>query len=192
MARTLLGAFASAVILVVLYYVLPMDNLSDAGSVAFLAIGMIGIAILLWWEVRAIVTARYPAIKAIQALAMTVPLFLLLFATTYYLLERSLPSSFNQRMSRTDALYFTVTTFSTVGYGDITARSQNARLIVVFQMLADLAVLGFGIKVVVGAVETGRQRQGRGTGDRTPSSPAAAVAGASQGEQGNQHDRVDP
>ena len=30
---------------------------------------------------------------------------------------------------------------------------------VIFQMLADLVVLGFGVKVIFGAVEMGRRRQ---------------------------------
>ena len=34
------------------------------------------------YQLRAIIKARYPAIRAIEALAMTVPLFLLLFAAT--------------------------------------------------------------------------------------------------------------
>jgi hypothetical protein len=78
-------------------------------------------------------------------------------------------------MSRTDALYFTVTTFATVGFGDITARSQGARIIVILQMLADLLVLGFGVKVLLGAVQTGRQRQGQGSTDGALSPPAPAA-----------------
>jgi hypothetical protein len=155
----LVRAAAAGVLLVVAYYVLPFDHLTSATSILFLVLGIAGVGIIVVWEVRAILTAQYPAIKAIEALAVTVPLFLLLFATSYYLLERATPTSFSQSMSRTDALYFTVTTFSTVGYGDITAKTQGARVAVIFQMLADLIVLGFGVKVILGAVQTGRERQ---------------------------------
>lgn len=47
--------------------------------------------------------------------------------------------------------------FSTVGFGDITAKTQAARLVVTGQMIADLVVLGLAIKVIVGAVRRGRQ-----------------------------------
>ena len=56
-------------------------------------------------------------------------------------------------------MYFTVTVFSTVGFGDITAVSQPARLLVTSQMILDLVVLGLGIRVLVGAVEVGRKQQ---------------------------------
>jgi hypothetical protein len=50
------------------------------------------------------------------------------------------PANFSTHaLTRTDALYFTVTVFSTVGFGDITAASQSARLVVTAQMLLDLA-----------------------------------------------------
>jgi hypothetical protein len=62
-------------------------------------------------------------------------------------------------LTRTDALYFTVTVFSTVGFGDITAKTETARLVVTGQMIADLVILGLAIKIIVGAVRRGRQRQ---------------------------------
>jgi hypothetical protein len=46
--------------------------------------------------------------------------------------------------------------FSTVGFGDITAKTQTARLVVTGQMIADLIILGLAIKVITGAVRRGR------------------------------------
>jgi hypothetical protein len=86
-------------------------------------------------------------------------LFLILFAGTYVVMAHASPGSFGERLTHTDALYFTITVFSTVGFGDITAKSEAARLVVSGQMLADLVILGLGIKVIVGAVSRGRQRQ---------------------------------
>jgi hypothetical protein len=40
-------------------------------------------------------------------------------------------------LTRTDALYFTVTVFSTVGFGDITAKTETARLVVTGQSCPD-------------------------------------------------------
>jgi hypothetical protein len=57
-----------------------------------------------------------------------------------------------------------------VGFGDITAKSEIARVVVIVQMLADLAVLGAGARVLLGAVHRGRQ-QSSDTGDDT--GPAA-------------------
>ena len=49
--------------------------------------------------------------------------------------------------------------FATVGFGDITPKTETARLVVTGQMVADLAFLGFGIKILAGAVGRGRQRR---------------------------------
>jgi voltage-gated potassium channel len=80
------------------------------------------------WQLRLILRATYPGVRAAEVLATTVPLFLLLFASAYFTMGRAAPADFSQHLNRTDALYFTVTTFSTVGYGDVTAVSQAARL----------------------------------------------------------------
>jgi voltage-gated potassium channel len=57
-----------------------------------------------------------------------------------------------------------VTVFSTVGFGDIAPRSEPARVVLIVQMLGDLAVLGAGVRVLLGAVRRGRQRR-TDTGD---------------------------
>jgi len=109
------------------------------------------------YQVRAIIRHPHSAVCAIEALAITVPVFLLLFAAAYFMMEQANPGNFNvDSLTRTDSLYFTVTVFATVGFGDITATSQVARVAVVAQMILDLLVLGLVVKVFVGAVETGR------------------------------------
>ncbi len=179
-ARTLLRAAATTVVLVALYYLLPLDHASEAASAALLALGVVGVAAVIAWEVRTVIKSDYPGLRAVEALAAITPLFLLLFSATYYLLERAAPPSFNQHLTRTDALYFTVTTFSTVGYGDITARSQVARVIVIIQIVADLILLGFGVKALISAVQMTRQRRagdGRdGTSTETPAPPSGSSA----------------
>jgi voltage-gated potassium channel len=159
MARALARALLTTTALVTLYYVLPLHAVADAPTALVLGGGLVAVALIIAYEVRVIIKAEFPAIQAVIALATVTPLFLLAFAVTYYVIGRTTPGSFTQPLSRTDSLYFTVTTFSTVGYGDITARTDATRIIVTVQMLSDLLVLGFGIKVFVGAVQIGRQRR---------------------------------
>jgi len=83
-------------------------------------------------------------------------------------MERASAASFTQPLTRTDALYFTVTVFSTVGFGDITAKSEAARVVLIVQMLADLAVLGAGVRVLLGAVQRGRERGSDASDDAGP------------------------
>ena len=157
-ALALLRSLATAVVLVALYYLLPLDRIPSIPLGWLLAIGLVILLAVSSWQVRSIISAKHPAVRAIGALATTVPLFLLLFAATYFLMAKASPASFTDHLTRTDALYFTVTTFSTVGYGDITAVSESARLVVIVQMILDLLALGLGIRVFTGAVQRGRQR----------------------------------
>ena len=100
------------------------------------------------YQVRAIIRHRHSAVRAIEALAITVPLFLLLFAATYFLMAQADADNFNvHSLTRTDSLYFTITVFATVGFGDISATSQAARIAVMVQMILDLLVLGLLVKV---------------------------------------------
>jgi voltage-gated potassium channel len=155
----LLRASAVTAALVVGYYLLPLDHLAGVPLGVSLAAGLLALAAMAAYQVRAIIRARYPGIRAIEALAATAPLFLLLFAATYVLMAQADLGDFNVHpLTRTDSLYFTVTVFATVGFGDITATSQTGRLIVTAQMILDLIVLGLGIRVFLGAVQRGQQQ----------------------------------
>jgi len=156
-------AMATSTALVVLYFVAPIGGRMTTFGVVLFPAGLIGLAGLLWWQVRSVMFSTGPWLRAIEALATSVPLFLLLFATTYYLIDRHDAQAFGGSLTRLDALYFTVTVFATVGFGDIAAHSQAARAIVVVQMMADLIVIGVGIRVLLGAVRIGLERQERGT-----------------------------
>ena len=152
-------------VLVVLYYLLPLDRPWDAGTAVRLLIGLLVFAGVMVWQVRAITGADYPAMRAFEALGLIVPLYLLLFASTYFLMERASGADFTEPLTRTDALYFTVTVFATVGFGDIAPKAEAARVLLIVQMLGDLAVLGAGIRILLGAVQRGRQRRPDTGGD---------------------------
>jgi voltage-gated potassium channel len=155
----LLRASATTVVLVAAYYLVPLDHLAGVALGVTLAAGLLVLVAMSAYQVRAIIKARYPAIRAIEALAATAPLFLVLFAAIYFLMAQADLNDFNvHSLTRTDALYFTVTVFTTVGFGDIVATTQVARLVVTVQMILDLVVLGLGVRVFLGAVQRGRQQ----------------------------------
>jgi voltage-gated potassium channel len=155
-----LGVFRSLVttiVLVVLYYVLPLDHVKNVPVT--LTVGLVILAAVTVLQLRVISRSAYPALRAIEALATTLPLFLLLFASAYLIMAGASPANFNTHpLTRTDALYFTVTVFSTVGFGDITAASQTARLAVTVQMLLDLLAIGLVVRAFVSAVQSARQQ----------------------------------
>ena len=149
----------STVGLVAIYYLLPLDGTSIGAAVAMLAFGLLALAGLVAFQVRSIIRARHPALRAVGALATSVPLFLLLFAGTYFVMGGISEANFNEPLTRTDALYFTVTVFATVGFGDIVATTQGARVVVMGQMVAGIVIIGLGARIIVDAVKRGQQRQ---------------------------------
>jgi ion channel len=166
--RSLLRAAGSTAALVAIYYLLPLDHSARWAAAVQLVIGLTALVGLVVFQVRAISRSRYPGLRALEALAVTVPLFLLLFASSYLVLAAISPSSFSQPLNHTDALYFTVTVFATVGFGDITATAGVSRLVVTGQMIIDLIILGLGARVILGAVSRGRQRRPAEPGTAPP------------------------
>lgn len=156
----LLRPLLIAVLLVVVYYLWPAGRTRDTATLASVVVIIAVLVALLMWQVRAISMSRAPRLRAIEALATSIPLFVVLFAGFYTNLSAYEPESFTEQLDRTDALYFTVTTLATVGFGDITAVSDTARVAVTVQMVSGLVLLGVGVKVVLGAAESGVRRAG--------------------------------
>jgi voltage-gated potassium channel len=154
--RAVLRAIGSIVVLVAVYYQLPLQTSSMAVAITILLIGLVLLIALIAFQVRSILASSFPGVRAGEALAISVPLFLLLFASSYAVMARLSAANFSVPLDRTNALYFTVTVFSTVGFGDITATTHTARLVVTAQMIADLVIIGIAIQVVVGAVKRRR------------------------------------
>jgi voltage-gated potassium channel len=158
-ALALLRASVTATVLVVLYYTVPATEAMDASTAVLLLAGLLVFAVVISWQIRAILVSRYPGLRAVEALAFAIPLFLLLFAMVYLKMADAQAQAFSEPLNRTDALYYTITVFSTVGFGDITPVTQPARVVTMVQMLGDLVVVGLVLQVMIGAVKAGRQRR---------------------------------
>jgi hypothetical protein len=91
-AVALLRSLATAIVLVALYYLLPLDRIHSLPLGVLLAIGLVILLSVASWQVRSIISAKHPTVRAIGALATTVPVFLLLFAATYFLMAKTSPA----------------------------------------------------------------------------------------------------
>ncbi|HEY7812742.1 MAG TPA: potassium channel family protein [Nakamurella sp.] len=148
----LVGAF-----IVVGYYLLPMNE-PGIGAVVLVA-GLLVLAGVLAWQIREILNSPFPRVQAFQTLLVGIPLLLCVFASAYFVIGLSQVDSFTQPMNKVGAMYFTVTVVSTVGFGDITAKTDLARSLVTVQMILNLVVLGLVIRLLTSAVTVGLQRQ---------------------------------
>jgi phosphoglycerol transferase MdoB-like AlkP superfamily enzyme len=167
-ALVILRLIVSALVLTILYFVLPLT--SDRGSgLGVLILGLALVCALITVQAFAVLKSPYPVLRAAEALTISFLMFLMTFATTYYLMDERSRGSFSVPITRLDSLYFTVTTFATVGFGDITAVSQTARGVVTIQMIVDLVFIGVAVRVLVTAAQRG-MRRARANG-RRPSEP---------------------
>jgi voltage-gated potassium channel len=157
--RAVFRTLATLTLVIAIYFLMPLDHAMNGATVVELAVGVLALFGIVAWQLRSIVRSKYPGIRAVEGLAFSVPLFILLFATTYFLIDHAQPAAFGQRLSRIDCMYFSATVFTTVGFGDIAAKGQGARVIVTVQMMLDLVVIGIVARLVVGAIKVSQQRR---------------------------------
>jgi voltage-gated potassium channel len=163
------------------YFTLPFTRPLGAGPITGVVVGMVVIATALTLQIRATMRSRFPGMRAVEALASSGPLFLILFATAHYLIEHNATHSYSQTMTRLDALYFTLTVFTTVGFGDIAPVSELARTVTMLQMIGDVLLIFVIARVLFGAVKVGIARRSRSAGE-TPPRPTGP---AGQGPEGD-------
>jgi hypothetical protein len=149
-SSALARALAAAVVLLVAYALMPLAVLSDVELIGRVALVGGLVAVVVWVEVRAVARAELPELRAVEALTVTVTVVVIAFAAGYLNLSSRDPEAFNERLGRTSSLYFTMTTLATIGFGDIHPVSQQARLGVMAQIVANVVVLGAAVRLIIG------------------------------------------
>lgn len=124
-------------LVVVIYFVVPIHAESDrlglwTGLIAT-ALCLVVIIVILIREalyVRAVGSTRLGVIQ----LLLLIEVSTIMFALAYYAMSVFAPEQMVGISTRMDALYFTMTTLATTGYGDIHAQGQLARAVVALQL----------------------------------------------------------
>lgn len=147
------------------YFAAPLNRPFTLVTAVALACALAALGALVAWQARAIVRSPSPRLRTVESLATSVPLFLVVFAASYCLMEKGTPGSFSEPLTHIDSLYFTMTVFSSVGFGDIVPRSQAARALTSVQMLGDLIIVGLAAKVLFEAMRRGVERHEQNPND---------------------------
>ncbi|MGW0814511.1 potassium channel family protein [Streptomyces viridiviolaceus] len=124
------------------YFLLPLDHLGPGRPVLswlLFVLGLAFVAALLLRQIRDVIIER-PHNRPGVAIPLLILVSVHIFASAYYTLAKQ-PGQFTGLRTRVDALYFTVVTLATVGYGDITPRGQTARVVTILQILYSFVFL---------------------------------------------------
>jgi voltage-gated potassium channel len=158
-ARTAMRILVSVVLLFALYGALPAADHTGVVTLIELFIGLMIFGALLGWQVLKIMGAEHPELRAAEALAIAVPVVLIVFSFTYLSLSHAQPGSFSEPLNHVRAVYFVITVISTVGFGDITPKTDAAMIVVSFQIMLDLILLVGIVRAVFFAAQVGVRRR---------------------------------
>jgi voltage-gated potassium channel len=166
-AGAVLRTIVTVAVVVSVYYLVPMDRPMTVTTIVEIAVGALVVCVIIGLQIWRITRSDYPAIQAVEALAFTLPLYVFLFATVYYLMDHANVAAFGTPLSRTDAMYFSTTVFTTVGFGDITAKTEATRVLATCQMWLDVVIVGLVLRLVVNAIKVSQRRHALGRSAET-------------------------
>ncbi|WP_082843554.1 potassium channel family protein [Nocardia salmonicida] len=153
---------AAAFCSVLLYYSVPVGWAFELDAwpgrllgVCLFVAGLAGIGWLVWRRIDNYLRAPTAMGAQVDGLLLLVCVVGVVFALFYFRLQQLHPDQFDGLETRTDALYYTLATLGTVGYGDVHAAGQAARIATMVQIVFDLVVLGTLLTIITTSV-TGR------------------------------------
>lgn len=158
-----LTAVRSAAILVAIlvgYFVAPFGERSTASTYVRAGLAVAVLASVIVIETVAVVRSDHPGRRAVRALTVMVALLLVTSASVYLLISTDDADAFTEPLGHVDALYLSMMTLTTVGFGDIGAVSTAARIAVMVQLVFNFVTIGVATKVVLDRVRRTRDESG--------------------------------
>ena len=132
----------------------PKSN--DDSVVAPAAVAVLGSIVYVVFftrQIKGVYKARYPTLRAVEALILTAAMFLAIFAIIYDMLSLAHPEAFSEELDSFSAYYYSLTVLATVGFGDIAPNTVPARSFTMVQMALDIAFIAVLIRVMGGAAK---------------------------------------
>lgn len=145
------------------FYTVPVNTQASAERAAIsVALTLLGIAVLAWTIVTQLKRQLHRRSEDVHTLVLLLVLVAIVFALGFYILEEHYPGQLQGLATRTDALYFTMSTLTTVGYGDVHATGQIARVLVILQLTFNAVFVGALVSTVAGIIRSRAPQLGEG------------------------------
>jgi voltage-gated potassium channel len=149
--------------MVVVFYSAPVNTqVSTARTALAVLLTLLGIAALAWAITAQLKRQLHSRSEDVRSLVMLLVLVAMVFALSFYALEEHSPAQLQGLATRTDALYFTVSTLATVGFGDVHAVGQLARGLVILQLIFNVTFVGALVSTVAQTVRSRAPHAGGG------------------------------
>lgn len=129
----------------------PGETFGAVGLDVLIFVGLIGAVVL--WQTRRIRRTHRALGALVEAIVLIFVLFIGVMARLYHVISVNFPEAFNRPLDFFDSMYFSMTIFSTVGFGDIYPQTHLAQGLVIVQMVLDLVLLGVVVRVLVEAAQ---------------------------------------
>ena len=159
--RRLTRTGLASLLLLLLYVVAPTPIGVRASLVTLLMflgaiLGVAGYLVVLLRIRRG--TTRVDPGSLVESLVLGTVASVLVFALIYLRIAQT-PGEFAQLHTHVDALYFTLTTMATVGYGDVHAVGQTARAVVTAQLVFNIVLVGAVFRLATDIIKGPAQSQ---------------------------------
>ena len=157
--------------LLVLYFVVPTRGRISNDSVivrtvlVLLLLALLGYLIVRQFSLSLDRGTEY----RVDGLVVSIFAVVVAFSLTFFLMARNDPGQVAGLHTRVDALYFTVSTLTTVGFGDIHAAGQAARVLVLVQMGFNLVFITTAATLLSSRIKSAaEERRARAEANRRP------------------------
>ncbi|RKS18074.1 voltage-gated potassium channel [Arthrobacter sp. AG1021] len=154
--RDIVRAGVGAAVLTLVYFLVPIPDSVPGAPWRYVAVGalLIGLIVL-------VVRHLHGQPSRTSNLLLLLHAIMVVFSLIFYTISLRNPEEFVGLETRIDALYFTLTTMTTTGYGDIVAVGQTARSLVIAVFAFDIIFLSLLVGEIGQSVRERRHRDSR-------------------------------
>ena len=159
MTRRVLTVAAMVSLILLAYFIIPVDNHFHADNAVRAGVAVLSLAVLAGGMIQLLRVHAEDNERRVEGLVLGIVVVVVFFAFGYFLMARHNPAEVAGLHTRIDALYFAMSTMSTIGFGDVHATGQAARVLVMVQIVFDLVFITAAARLVTLHVRQARLTQ---------------------------------